>query len=380
MVPSLRSDLVDDRGGGGDQVEVVLALQALLHDLHVQHAQEAAAEAEAQGLGGLRLVEQRGVVQAQLGQRVAQFLVGVRVHRVEPGEDPRLDLAEARQALLGRAVGAGDGVPHRGAVDLLDPGDEIAHLARAQALALGLLGGEDAHVVRLVGTPGGHHQDLVALLDLPLHDADQGNHADIGVEPGVDDEGLQGGIRVPHRRRDIGHQGLEQVGDALAGLGADPQGVAGVDADDLLDLGDHLVRVGGGQVDLVQNGQDLEPLIEGRVAIGHALGLDALGRVHHQQGPLAGGQRARDLVGEVHMPWGVDEVEVVDLAVARLVIQGHALGLDGDAALALQVHGVQHLGGHLPNIQAAASLDEAIGDGGLAVVNMGDDREVTDVA
>ena len=100
-------DLVDDRGGRGDQVEVVLALQALLDDLHVEHAEEAAAEAEAQGLGGLRLVEQGGVVQAQLAQGVAQFLVGVRVHRVEPGEDPRLDLAETRQVLLRRAVGAG---------------------------------------------------------------------------------------------------------------------------------------------------------------------------------------------------------------------------------------------------------------------------------
>jgi hypothetical protein len=43
--------LVDHGGRGGDQVEVVLALQALLHDLHVQHAEEAAAEAEAHRLG-----------------------------------------------------------------------------------------------------------------------------------------------------------------------------------------------------------------------------------------------------------------------------------------------------------------------------------------
>ncbi len=41
-------DLVLDTGRGGQQVEVVLALQPLLDDLHVQQAEEAAAEAEAE--------------------------------------------------------------------------------------------------------------------------------------------------------------------------------------------------------------------------------------------------------------------------------------------------------------------------------------------
>jgi hypothetical protein len=35
-------------GRGGDQVQVELALEPLLHDLHVQQAEEAAAEAEAE--------------------------------------------------------------------------------------------------------------------------------------------------------------------------------------------------------------------------------------------------------------------------------------------------------------------------------------------
>ena len=36
-------------GGRGDQLQVELTLEALLHDLHVQEAEEAAAEAEAEG-------------------------------------------------------------------------------------------------------------------------------------------------------------------------------------------------------------------------------------------------------------------------------------------------------------------------------------------
>ena len=68
-------DLEADRRHRRHQVEVVLALQALAHDVHVQQAEEAAAEAEAERVGGLRLPGQRGVVERQLLERVAQ--VGV---------------------------------------------------------------------------------------------------------------------------------------------------------------------------------------------------------------------------------------------------------------------------------------------------------------
>ena len=65
-------DLVLHVGGRGEQVEVVLALQPLAHDVHVQQTEEAAAKAEAQRLAGLGLIGQRGVVQRQLLERVAE--------------------------------------------------------------------------------------------------------------------------------------------------------------------------------------------------------------------------------------------------------------------------------------------------------------------
>ena len=75
----------------------------------------------------------------------------------------------------------------------------------------------------------------------------------------------------------------------------------GVDADDVLDLPARLVRLGARQVDLVDDRDDLEPAVHGQVRVGEGLRLDALGRVHHQQRALAGGQRSGDLVGEVHV-------------------------------------------------------------------------------
>ena len=67
--------LIYNAGQGGYKVKVKFALKALLNDLHVQHAEEAAAEAEAKRHGALRLEGQGGVVELKLFECVAQ--VGV---------------------------------------------------------------------------------------------------------------------------------------------------------------------------------------------------------------------------------------------------------------------------------------------------------------
>ena len=95
-------DLELDRRHRRHQVEVVLALQPLAHDVHVQQAEEAAAEAEAERVGGLRLPGQRGVVERQLLERVAQVRVVVGVDREQAAEDHRLDVAVAGQRLARR--------------------------------------------------------------------------------------------------------------------------------------------------------------------------------------------------------------------------------------------------------------------------------------
>ena len=75
----------------------------------------------------------------------------------------------------------------------------------------------------------------------------------------------------------------------------------------------------------------------------------------------------------------IDQVQVIGLAVAGVVLQRHCLRLDGDAALAFDVHRVEHLRLHLAIRQAAAQLDDAIGQGRFAVVDVGDDGKVADL-
>ena len=112
---------------------------------------------------------------------------------------------------------------------------------------------------------------------------------------------------------------------------------------------------------------------------GSGLGLHALGRVHHQHRAFACGERTRDLIVKVHVARGVDEVQGVSFPVPGLVVETYGAGLDGDAALAFQVHVVEDLILHDALLHRAALFDEAVGEGGLAVVDMGNDGKIADI-
>jgi hypothetical protein len=52
------------------------------------------------------------------------------------------------------------------------------------------------------------------------------------------------------------------------------------------------------------------------------------------------------------------------------------VGLDGDASLAFQVHGVEHLFHHFALGKGAGHFEQTIRQSGLPVVDVGDNREV----
>lgn len=79
------------------------------------------------------------------------------------------------------------------------------------------------------------------------------------------------------------------------------------------------------------------------------------------------------------MSGSVDQVEAERLAGFVGVSHASYLELDGDAALALEVHVVEELLLHLALLDGSGGLEELIGESGLAVVDVGDDAEVADV-
>ena len=76
----------------------------------------------------------------------------------------------------------------------------------------------------------------------------------------------------------------------------------------------------------------------------------------------------------------IDEVEDILLAVLGLVYSADGLGLDGDSALPLQIHIVQHLGLHLPAGQKAGFLNNPVRQGGFAVIYVCHNTKIADFA
>jgi hypothetical protein len=176
----------------------------------------------------------------------------------------------------------------------------------------------------------------------------------------------------------VAADGVQQLRHAAAGLGRAADAVLGRQPQHVLDLHGHAVGVGRGKVDLVDDRDQLQVVLGRQVGVGDRLSLHPLGGVDHEQGPLAGGEGPGDLVREVHVAGRVDEVELEVLALEH-VVHGHGRGLDGDAALPLQVHRVQQLLAGVALGDRAGELQDAIGERGLAVIDVGDDGEVADL-
>ena len=67
-------------------------------------------------------------------------------------------------------------------------------------------------------------------------------------------------------------------------------------------------NIGGGQVYLVDDGKNLEIMLEGEIHVRKGLRLNALRGVDEQQRAFARGDRARNLIGKVHVAGRVDEI------------------------------------------------------------------------
>ena len=108
------------------------------------------------------------------------------------------------------------------------------------------------------------------------------------------------------------------------------------------------------------------------------LGLDTLLAVEHGDGAVEHAQRALHLDGEVDVPGGVDDVDLVVFPEGR-----RRGGRDRDAALLLLLHPV-HRGRAVVDLTDlvvdAGVVQDAFGRGGLARVDVGHDPDVADLA
>ena len=337
-------DLVDYAGVGGDDIHVELTAESFLDDFHVEEAEESAAEAEAEGGGGFGLEGEGGVVDLELAHRDFEGLVVGGVDGVDAGKDHGADFFESGKGLGAGLVLVSDGVADFDFGGGLHVGDDVADVSGLEFLGLGHLGGEVADFLDLVVGGSVEEFDLIAFLHLAGNHTDVRNDAAVGIIKRVEDGGAEEPVGGLGGWGNEFNDGFEDFLNANAHFGGSGDAVLARDGEDFLELLSAAIDVGGGEVDLVENGDDGEVLLHGKVDVGHGLGFDALGGIDDEDGAFARGEGAGDLVGKIDVSGGVEEVELVGFAVFGFEGERDRVGLDGDALLPLEVHGVEVLG------------------------------------
>ena len=181
-------NVVVDARARCDEIEVEFAFKTLLHHLHMQQAEEAYAEAEAERDGGLGRPDERRVVHMKLLERITQILVVLVIDGKDAGVDHGLRLAVPRQGLGTRAVAIRKGFAHMDRFGVFEAGDDESDLAYGEGFDGRLGGSLYADAVDEEAVPRLHHGELHAGADLAVEDTHRGDDTAILVEIRVENE------------------------------------------------------------------------------------------------------------------------------------------------------------------------------------------------
>ena len=310
-------------------------------------------------------------LERQRGERLVDRRLAVEdlVLVVRLGALRRRDVERARQEVDDRVEHRLDALvlERRAAQDRHEVERQRAGAERDLDLGLGdVFAGEVLLHQVVVAGGDGLEQQLAVLVGLVFHVGRDLDLVPLGAELlVVPDEGL-------HLDQ------VDQADERLVGLGAtgtDGQvddGRRGLQA--ILDHRDGAVEVGADAVHLVDEAHARHFVLVGLTPHGLGLRLDAGDRVEHRDGAVEDAQRPLDLDGEVDVAGGVDDVDAVVVPDA-----GRGCGGDRDATLLLLRHVVHGRGAvvDLADLVALAGVvEDALGRGGLARVDVGHDADV----
>ena len=356
---------------------------------------------DAERVGGGGIFHLQGDVLQQLAHQAVTDLAGGDVLAFLTGEGGIVDR---------------EGHLHRGIVDL-DEGQGL-HLA---GIAQGVADGDIGQTRKSDDVAGDRLLDGLTAVGLEVEQlGDAAAHMHVGVVPVADlhrgtnlddavlhtahahaahelvvvhagNQHLQRLVGLALRRLHVLQDGIEQglqvgavlgVGPVVAGgavaAGAEHHGaiqllVGGAQVhQQFQNLVDDFLDAGVGAVDLVDRDDQRQVLLQGFLQNKAGLGHAALGGVHQQQNAVDHLQNALHLAAEVGVARGVDDVDL-----DALIHTGAVLGQNRDAALTLDVAGVHHTLGHLlVGAEGTRLLEHLVHQRRLAVVNVGNDRDV----
>ena len=124
-----------------------------------------------------------------------------------------------------------------------------------------------------------------------IEQADVHDDAAVRVVFRVEDQRLEGSIRLSARRWNARHHSLEHLGDSDPLTRTGQQRIARIETHHLGDLAPHQIRVCRREIDLVDDRHDLEVVLDRLMGVRERLCLHALGRVDEEECALACRQR-----------------------------------------------------------------------------------------
>ena len=136
----------------------------------------------------------------------------------------------------------------------------VADIARAKCLHRHQRGPEHTQLHDLCVSSTTHDSDLLVRLERALREPDIGDDALVDVVVRVEDEALDRCLGVALGRRDALDDGLEHLSHVGAVLGADHDHFLARDREHVLQLLDHELGLGRGQIDLVEDRDDHQVL------------------------------------------------------------------------------------------------------------------------
>ena len=251
---------------------------------------------------------------------------------------------------------------------------------------------EGRHLGALDPAVGAAPGDLLAVANAPLADAAKSQSSEVGRRVEVRDVRLQRMALLVEGRRDPCEEHIEERAQIVRELirleasttcsrvGVDDRkldlALVRVEVEEELvhlvhDLDDPRIR----SVDLVDDEDQGQPCLERLTQDEARLRQRPLACVHEEQDAVDHRERTLDLSAEVCVARRVDDIDL-DLAAA----DGRVLGEDRDPLLALEVHRVEDALCDVLVLAEGAGLPEhCVDQRRLAVVHVGDDRDVSDV-
>ena len=371
-------DVVNHAGIGGDNVHIVFPAQTLLNDFHVEQTEEAAAETETQRSGTFRLIDKSRVVELQFAHTEFKLVIIGAVNGVNTAEHHRAHFFEPGERLFAGHTRKSHRIADLGIRGAFDVGDQVAHFTGIQTVGGAHFGAEKAHFLDFAFQTGAEKFHPVAPAETARHHAHINHHPAVRVVSGVKNQRTGAAVAFFRRRDAVDHR-FKKFRNPFAGLTGNEQSFFAGDRQNFFHLFIAEFKVRCGQVDLVDQRNDVQIFLERQIDVGNGLRLHALRGVDQKQRAFASAQRTAHFVVEVNVSGSVNKVDLISIAIIGFVIHAHRMGLDGNTAFAFQIHTVKKLILHFALRHRIGILQQAVGKGGFTVVDVRNDRKVTDM-